>query len=196
MYDEEEQCLYPVTVIECKNEKVFLLDDEDKEITEAGRSGEICVAGTALALGYYNNPENTAKAFTLNPLNSAYPEMIYRTGDLAYYGEDGMFYFAGRKDFQIKHMGHRIELEEIDSAINAICGVDRACTFFDTAKNKIVTFYVGEAERKEIIDAMKTKVPEFMIPNVFMQVDEMPLTKNGKIDRNELKEIYANKGKK
>ena len=179
-----------------KNEKVFLLDDEDKEITEAGRAGEICVAGTALALGYYNNPENTAKAFTLNPLNSAYPEMIYRTGDLAYYGEDGMFYFAGRKDFQIKHMGHRIELEEIDSAINAISGVDRACTFFDTAKNKIVTFYVGEAERKEIIDAMKTKVPEFMIPNVFMQVDEMPLTKNGKIDRNELKEIYANKGKK
>ena len=179
-----------------KNEKVFLLDDEDKEITEAGRSGEICVAGTALALGYYNNPENTAKAFTLNPLNSAYPEMIYRTGDLAYYGEDGMFYFAGRKDFQIKHMGHRIELEEIDSAINAICGVDRACTFFDTAKNKIVTFYVGEAERKEIIDAMKTKVPECMIPNVFMLVDEVPLTKNGKIDRNELKEIYANKGKK
>ena len=93
-------------------------------------------------------------------------------------------------------MGHRIELEEIDSAINAICGIERACTFFDTVKNKIVTFYVGEIERKDIIDAMKAKVPEFMIPNVFMQVDDMPLTKNGKIDRNALKEMYANKSRK
>ena len=122
------------------NEKVFLLDDEDKEVTTPGVSGEVCVAGTALALGYYNNPENTAKAFTMNPLNTNYPERIYRTGDLAYFDEQGLYYFAGRKDFQIKHMGHRIELEEIDSAINAICGIERACTFFDTVKNKIVTF--------------------------------------------------------
>ena len=178
------------------NEKVFLLDDEDKEVTTPGVSGEVCVAGTALALGYYNNPENTAKAFTMNPLNTNYPERIYRTGDLAYFDEQGLYYFAGRKDFQIKHMGHRIELEEIDSAINAICGIERACTFFDTVKNKIVTFYVGEIERKDIIDAMKAKVPEFMIPNVFMQVDDMPLTKNGKIDRNALKEMYANKSRK
>lgn len=175
------------------NEKVFLLDDDDNEITEPGINGEVCVTGTALALGYYNNEEATNKAFVQNPLNSRYPEMIYRTGDLACYNEEGMFIFAGRKDFQIKHMGHRIELEEIDIAVNSVCGIERACTFFDDVKNKIVTFYVGDIERAQIIEGMKTKVPDFMIPNLFMQVEEMPLTKNGKIDRNTLKEIYRGK---
>lgn len=177
------------------NERVFLLDEEDKEVTEVGKSGEVCVAGTALALGYYNNPEMTAKAFVQNPLNPHYPELIYRTGDLAHYGEDGQMYFAGRKDFQIKHMGHRIELEEIDTVLNSLCGVERACTFFDEKKNKVVAFYVGDDDKRAIIDQMKTKVPEFMVPNIFMQVEEMPLTKNGKIDRNHLKELYQNGGK-
>ncbi len=177
------------------NERVFLLDENDKLVTKAGVTGEVCVTGTALALGYYNNPEMTAKAFVQNPLNRNFSEIIYRTGDLASYGDDGLMYFAGRKDFQIKHMGHRIELEEIDAAINGIDGVERACTFFDDVKNKIVTFYEGGAERTDIIKIMKTKVPEFMIPNVFMQVKEMPLTKNGKLDRAYLKEQYKG-GKK
>ena len=177
------------------NERVFLLDDENHQIVDKNVSGEVCVAGTALALGYYNNPEMTAKAFTLNPLNTHYPEMIYHTGDLAYYGEDGEMYFAGRKDFQIKHMGHRIELEEIDTALNSLSGIERACTFFDEKKNRVVAFYVGIEDKRALIDEMKTKVPEFMVPNVFMQVEEMPLTKNGKIDRNYLKEMYQNGGK-
>ena len=172
------------------NEKVFLLDENDEEITETGQSGELCVGGTALALGYLNNPEQTAKAFVQNPLNKSYPELIYRTGDLAYYDGDGRLVFAGRKDFQIKHMGHRIELEEIDSAMNSLCGVERACAFFDEDKNKIVAFYTGKADRGDIIEDMKTKVPEFMVPNVFVQVDEMPLTKNGKLDRGLLKALY------
>ena len=120
--------------------------------------------------------------------------MIYRTGDLASYGEDGQMYFAGRKDFQIKHMGHRIELEEIDAVLNSLCGIERACTFFDDKKNKVVAFYVGDDDKRAIIDEMKTKVPEFMVPNIFMQVDEMPLTKNGKLDRNYLKELYRDGG--
>lgn len=178
------------------NERVFLLDEDEKEVKEPGKSGEVCVAGTVLALGYYNNPEMTAKAFVQNPLNPYYPEMIYRTGDLASYGEDGQMYFAGRKDFQIKHMGHRIELEEIDAVLNSLCGIERACTFFDDKKNKVVAFYVGDDDKRAIIDEMKTKVPEFMVPNIFMQVDEMPLTKNGKLDRNYLKELYRDGGKR
>lgn len=191
-YKEEDKlpigCAFP-------NEKVFLLDDENQEVIEPGKSGELCVAGTALALGYYNNPEMTEKVFTRNPLNPYYPEMIYHTGDLACYGEDGLLYFAGRKDFQIKHMGHRIELEEIDTVLNSLTDVDRACTFFDDKKNKIVAFYVGTEDKRAMIDEMKTKVPEFMVPNVFMHVEEMPLTKNGKVDRNYLKELYRNGGK-
>lgn len=177
------------------NEKVFLLDEEDREVTKPGEKGEICVSGTALSLGYYNNPEQTAKAFVQNPLNQSYLEPIYRTGDLAYYGEDGNLYFASRKDFQIKHMGHRIELEEIETVLGSLSMIEHACCFFDEQKNKIVAYYVGSEDKRAIIDEMKTKVPEFMVPNVFMNVEQLPLTKNGKTDRNRLKEMYR-EGKK
>lgn len=174
------------------NEKVFLLDDEDKEITESGAYGEVCVSGTTLALGYFRNPEMTAKAFVQNPVNKDYPEIIYRTGDLAYYGEDGLLYFAGRKDNQIKHMGHRIELEEVDSAVNAVEGVERCCTFLDEKRNRIVGAYVGTAEAGFIVNEMKSKVPEFMIPNLFVRIPEVPITKNGKMDRKLIIERYRN----
>lgn len=172
------------------NERVFLLDDGEREVTEKHKSGEICVAGTALALGYYNNPEMTEKAFIQNPLNKNYPEIIYRTGDLGYIGEDERLYFAGRKDFQIKHMGHRIELEEIETVLGSLRDVEHACCFFDEKKNKVVAYYTGTEDKRGIIDEMKTKVPDFMVPNVFVNVEELPLNKNGKTDRNRLKEMY------
>jgi len=80
-------------------------------------------------------------------------------------------------------MGHRIELEEIEAAINGCNGVTRACCVFDTKRNKIVAFYVGEADKESIHTYLSEKLPVFMIPNVFNQIDEMPLTQNGKIDR-------------
>ena len=87
------------------NEDVFLLDGEDKLVTEQEVPGEICVRGTALALGYYRNPEQNDAHFVQNPLNPFYPERIYRTGDLGRYNELGELVFSGRKDFQIKYMG-------------------------------------------------------------------------------------------
>ena len=176
------------------NEKVFLLDEEDHEVTEPGKEGEICVSGTALALGYYANKEQTQKAFVQNPLNSCYLEPIYRTGDMGIYNERGELCFASRKDFQIKHMGHRIELGEIDAAMEKVEQVKRSCCFFDSEKNKIVCFYQGEIDKKGLCKELSVYLPDFMIPNVFRQVDSMPVTKNGKIDRALLKEIYKNKG--
>ena len=172
------------------NEKVFLLDEENHLITQKGVNGEICVAGSALALGYYRNPEQTRKAFVQNPLNNRYLEPIYRTGDLAFYNERGELCFATRKDFQIKHMGHRIELGEIETAFQALDGISRVCCIYDEPNTKIIGFYVGELEAKEIIERLTERLPRFMIPNVFRQVDEMPLTKNGKIDRKCLMEEY------
>ena len=172
------------------NEKVFLLDEEKQEVTEPGVKGEICVSGTALSLGYYNNPEQTARVFVQNPLNNSYLEPIYRTGDLAYYGEDGNLYFASRKDFQIKHMGHRIELGEIETVLEMVEGLERNLCMYDEAKGKILAFYEGELEKKQIVRAIGTRIPGFMIPNVFIKVKEFPLTKNGKIDRKKLEEIY------
>lgn len=174
------------------NEKVFLLDDDDNLVTEAGKQGEICVSGTALSLGYYNNWNQTNKAFVQNPLNKMYLETIYRTGDMGAYSETGELYFQSRKDFQIKHMGHRIELSEIDIAIEENEEVIRACTIYDEEHSKIISFYQGEIDKKTLVQRLSQKIPDFMKPNVLIQTDEMPLNKNGKIDRKLLMEQYKN----
>jgi amino acid adenylation domain-containing protein len=176
------------------NERVFLLDDDDAMITPdmTGKAGEICVSGTAVTLGYYNNAERTSQAFVQNPLNHAFNEIIYRTGDLGYYNDRQEMCFSSRKDFQIKHMGHRIELGEIDMAMNSVDTVVRACCIFDKDENKILGFYEGEADKKTITHELTKKLPKFMIPQEFIQVKNMPITKNGKIDRNALMEGRKN----
>ena len=175
-----------------RNTEILLLNEKD-ELAQSGEQGEICVRGTRLTLGYYNNPEVTAKAFVQNPLNSLYPELIYRTGDLGRMNERGELEFAGRKDYQIKHMGHRIELGEIEVIANMLGGVKTACCIFDNVKKKIILFYVGDVTPAEMTTYIKEKLPRYMVPNVVRQLDEMPFTPNGKIDRNGLKMMYENK---
>lgn len=161
------------------NKEVFLLNENNQKIIDCNQVGEICVHGIGLALGYYNNKEQTDKVFVQNPLHHYYNDIIYRTGDLGYLNENGEFVFSGRKDFQIKYMGHRIELEEIEKAISN--DVERVCCLF--LKNKIYCFYIGNTDKKEIHLKLKDKLPVYMIPNRFIKMDEFPLTKNGKIDR-------------
>ena len=171
------------------NEQIILLDENNNEIKNKKAVGEICVKGTALALGYYNNMGKTNEQFVQNPLNNKYIDMIYRTGDLGYIGEDNNLYFSGRKDFQIKHQGHRIELEEIQIAMEKIDKIERACCLYYEEKSKIYGFYIGNITKQEIHDELKNILPIFMIPNVLIQIDQFPMTKNGKIDRNILKEM-------
>lgn len=171
------------------NEDVFLLDDQNRKITDVDVPGEICVRGTTLALGYYANPEQNAAHFVQNPLNPWYPELIYRTGDLGRYDENGDLVFSGRKDFQIKYMGHRIELEEIEREMAAMDGVERCCCLFDEKRSRLKGFYVGTVEKETLHAAMKEKLPGFMVPGILRQVEAMPLTKNGKIDRKKLAEL-------
>ena len=171
--------------------KVFLLDEEDHEIAAFGRQGEICVAGESLAQGYYRNEEQTKKQFVMYPVSGGEPQRIYRTGDMGYYDEEGRFVFAGRKDFQIKHMGHRIELEEIESAMNAVESVQRSCCIFHEEKNRITGFYMGEIEPAEIRKKLKEKLPVYMVPPKLIRMQVMPLNKNGKTDRGYLKRMAA-----
>ena len=173
-----------------KNEKVFLLDQEDKLVTNPGEVGEICVSGSCLALGYYNNWDQTNAHFMQNPLNTKYFERIYRTGDLGRYDENGDLIFSGRKDFQIKYMGHRIELEEIDRAIMKVDNVVRTCTIFDEDKNRLYGFYIGDIETKDLKITLQKELPVYMVPTVLVKYDEFPITKNGKIDRKELLRRY------
>lgn len=169
-----------------KNEKVFLLDDNNNLVKKVNELGEICVSGTCLSLGYYNNPEQNTKYFCQNPLNEMYYERIYRTGDFAKYNENYELVFCGRKDYQIKHMGHRIELEGIDKELMKIDGVNRTCTIFDEEKSKLYGFYVGAIDSKDLRQILTKHLPIYMIPNKLIQVEMFPLTKNGKIDRKKI----------
>lgn len=175
------------------NERVILIDDNGNAVTAVDETGEICVSGTALALGYYGDLKQTQERFTQNPLNNNYYERIYRTGDLGKYNEDGEIVFQGRKDFQIKYMGHRIELEEIEKAMMSVPGIERGCCVFDENKSKLYGFYIGNIDKKELHGILSQSLPVFMIPGLLVQVEDMPLTKNGKIDR---KALVAQSGRK
>ncbi len=172
------------------NERIVLLGEGDREITQPGEMGELCVSGTSVALGYYRDGARTALSFVQNPLNTAYREPLYRTGDLVRLNERGEMVYVSRKDFQIKHMGHRIELGEIETQLSAVPGVERALCVYLHEKGKILAFTTGPADKHAITAALRETLPDYMIPNLFMQVEEMPLNKNGKIDRNALLERY------
>lgn len=174
------------------NERVFLLGEGGARIDarDVGVVGEICVAGTALSLGYYNSPAETEAAFVQNPLQSAFFERVYKTGDLAYYDGAGDLCFVGRRDFQIKHQGHRIELSEIEREISALDTVQRAVCLYDAEAEKIVAFYCGEEDPAAVRVFLRGRLPAYMVPHRCVQVKAFALTENGKIDRKKLKEEY------
>ncbi len=191
--DFSEDEVLPIGGPFCNTEIILL--NEKNERAKQGETGEICVRGTSLTLGYFNNPEKTAEVFVQNPLNTAYPELIYRTGDLAKYNERGELIFLSRKDYQIKHMGHRIELGEIEVVVNMLDGIKSACCIFDDVKKKIVLYYVGDITTAELAVYLKEKLPRYMIPNIMEKLEAMPLTPNGKLDRVFLKNKYLEKQK-
>lgn len=168
------------------NKQIVLLDDQDRRVTEVGKTGEICVRGSGVALGYYCAKEQTERAFVQNPLNERFRDILYRTGDLGRFDENGELFFCGRKDFQIKYMGHRIELEEIEKRMSEVPGIERCCCVFDAEKSRLYGFYLGTLDKKELFGTLKTMLPVYMIPGVLKPVESMPMTKNGKIDRKEL----------
>ena len=172
----------------CRNMEILILDG-DRPVS-GNEVGEICIRGTALANGYYRDPEKTAAVFVQNPLQNAYPEKIYRTGDMGYYNERGEIMFASRRDDQIKHRGYRIELGEIETALNSLSGISRCCCLFDKTEDKIICVYSGPATRKEIILEIGQYLPKYMWPNTFVQLDELPMNLNGKIDRTRLRGEY------
>lgn len=168
------------------NERVFLLNEQDQEIHAANEVGEVCVAGSCLVMGYLGAPERTAKAFMQNPANQRWLEPMYRTGDLARYDENGDLVYVSRKDHQIKHLGQRIELGDIEAAAHGVDGVERACCLYDAGRKRLILFYVGSIARKDLKEVLRKRLPQYMVPNNTKQLDEMPLSKNGKIDRTAL----------
>ena len=176
-----------------KHYQILLLthDEESGEWSETpdGEIGQICVKGPCLAIGYYRSKEQTEKVFIQNPLNDEYPETIYLCGDLGHIGEDGELYFHGRMDRQIKHMGHRVELAEVEAYALTIDGVTECASLYDKARELIYLFFAGPATAKEITLRFRADMPAFMVPRKLVALDEMPHLPNGKIAMSELKEM-------
>jgi amino acid adenylation domain-containing protein len=178
----------------CGNTDILILNAEDQP-AGVNEKGELCVRGTSLAMGYYNDPEKTAKAFVQNPLNKNYPEIIYRTGDIVFMNEEGEIIFVGRKDFQVKHLGYRIDLSEVEHVIVNTWGkISNACVLYNHDKKEICLIYEGNKQipiaefRKDLL----AYLPKYMVPTHFQLFAELPRNPNGKIDRNLLATMINN----
>ncbi len=172
----------------CENMRVLVLT-ENNEPAKLGEQGELCILGSGVANGYWNEPELTAKVFVKNPLNKNYGERMYRTGDLAYWNEEGLLMFLGRRDSQIKIKGNRVELGEIETAAMCIEDVLNACAVFDTEKQEIVLFVetAGTLPPRRFNLELKKYVPQYMLPGRLVPLKALPHTANDKIDRVTLK---------
>lgn len=172
------------------NTGILILNEKDRPV-EGEELGELCIKGSGLASGYYNNPEKTKEAFVQNPLNKAYPEIIYRTGDLVRYNRFGEIEYVCRKDFQIKHMGYRIELGEIEAAAMSMPGIRRCCCLYKEKRRQIVLIYEAAAPSEKVKQYLQQKLPEYMTPAVYIKEESIPMNANGKTDRVALKKKYA-----
>lgn len=174
----------------CRNTDVLILNDK-QEKCKTNEQGELCVRGSSLALGYYNNWEKTNHAFIQNPLNKHYPETIYCTGDIVYKNERGEIMYVGRKDSQIKHNGYRIELGEIENAVIASHMVDNCCAVYDFNDKKIVLFYQSseELDLRAFRKALEIYIPRYMIPTDYHREQTLRQNGSGKIDRSYYKNL-------
>ena len=168
-----------------RNTEILLIGDDGHEAAP-GCEGEIYIRGTSLTLGYWGDFERTSDSFVQNPLNRYYPELVYKTGDIGKYNEFGELEFISRKDHQIKHMGHRIELGEIETVAGKLEGVRSVCCVFDSMCKKIILYYTGTPDTTGFAIYLKSALPRYMVPHLILQIDGMPLTANGKIDRKTL----------
>ncbi len=178
----------------CRNMRVIILT-EDNRIAETNEQGEICVIGSGVALGYWNAPELTEKAFVNNPANPYYNEKIYRTGDLGYVNDEGLIMYLGRMDTQVKVKGNRIELGEIENAAMCVGGIKGACAVLDSEKQQIVLFIEScEAFKlRKLNQELKKYIPAYMLPSELIVMDKFPHTANDKIDRVTLKKSLENR---
>lgn len=172
------------------NTQIYILS-ESGVIQPVGLTGEICIAGKGLALGYLNNPELTHQKFVPNPFHPG--EKMYKTGDLGMWLPDGNIEYLGRKDFQVKIRGFRIELEEIESSLNKHPQITNAVVLDHTNEASgdkyLVAYLVANTDlvKEELHLWLANKLPVYMIPSNFVIVDAIPVTNNGKVDRKKLR---------
>jgi len=176
------------------NFSYLILDDENKIVSE-GELGELCLLGPNVGLGYYNDPERTSASFVQNPYNDAFREVIYKTGDLVRLDPaDSKLYIHGRKDNQIKHMGYRIELEEIENALHSIEYILEAIAIHSNSGglSRIIAVLAvrHRVNDDQLRQDLRKMIPDYMFPSAFYYEDTLLKNPNGKVDRKRLKERY------
>lgn len=171
----------------CKNTQLLVFDENLNLITsdKVGVKGELYIRGCGLSLGYYNDKDKTNKAFIQNPLHDNYLDLVYKSGDIVAYNEFEELICYGRIDNQIKYMGHRVELEEIEAIINSHQDIKNSACIF---KEDIICFYESNKEIN-FKNFLKDKLPTYMMPKKFVKINSFKLNQNGKIDRKVLNEI-------
>ncbi len=174
------------------NTQIYILD-ENLERVPAGTLGELYIGGVGVARGYRNRPDLTAEKFVPNPFSSNPEARLYRTGDFGSYLEDGQIAFAGRADDQVKIRGHRVETNEIIAVLGRHPAVQSSMVVprEDKAGNKYLVAYVvtnpeGELTPKDLREFLRTFLPEYMVPAIFVRLEKLPLSPHGKVDRQAL----------
>jgi D-alanine--poly(phosphoribitol) ligase subunit 1 len=168
-----------------------ILDDDDRDATE----GELCLIGPNVAAGYFNDLQRSAASFVTIIDANRFMKRMYRTGDLVR-EEQGTLFFVGRKDNQIKHMGYRIELEEIECALTKLPQINQSAVIYhrtNTSYGKLIGFAAStsELDEKALLRALSQFLPEYMIPSSLIVMTELPKNANGKVDRHQLRNIVS-----
>lgn len=182
------------------NVQLYILD-ADQQLLPVGVPGELCIGGAGLAEGYMNQAALTADKFLDNPFNTAAKQKLYRTGDLARRLPDGNIEYIGRIDNQVKIRGYRIEPGEIESMLQQVGTISQAVVLAreNASGDKILVAYVVPKDgydRQTLQAGLKEMLPDYMVPAWLLEVDTMPLTNNGKIDKRALLELKPATGEK
>ncbi len=163
--------------------------DEDGRAAAPGEPAELYVSSPWIARGYYRDEARTAAAWVEDPLEEGWRERFYRAGDMGYWMEDGQLMVLGRRDNQIKHMGYRMELGEVEAALGNVQGVGESCILYQREQDRIWCFYAGELDEKQLRQALRERLARYMLPDMFVRLDELPHTASMKIDRMRLREM-------
>lgn len=183
----------------CENTEVFLLDENNKPVPQ-GKPGELCIKGVRLSKGYLNDLEKTKQVFIDNPLNPGRGELVYKTGDYARLLPDGNYEFIGRLDGQVKFMGYRIELSDIEHSLVSIDGVSDAGAILVesslTGLEEPVAYVEVDSDISlaDIMAKLKKRLPRYMLPKRLFHIERLPRTDRGKIDRTALLTYHFKKG--
>ena len=185
----------PITIgVPIANTQVYILNEHSEPVS-IGMPGEIWIGGAGVALGYHDRPELTAERFVKDSFSSELGARMYRTGDLARWGRDGRIHHLGRLDRQVKVRGFRIEVEEVEAALASYPGMRQVCvtTAGSNADIALVAYYVqnGSAPTtSELRRYLRSRLPDYMLPSLFVDIDAVPLTPNGKVDLRRLPDPF------